>query len=508
MTTPALQQSPAKQSDGMDEEIESCQKKILELIDSVEQGGSETVSNGSDTAQEMAHYYAKMGDLFLARGDKTRAAACYESALHLNPAQWSARMNLLKTRKFVTEDDTAKAFLQGMLAEQPHNATLLNQLGKLHYKLYERSLALDCFERALALEPENADSLYWIAGIQQGIGDRVNAEENYARAARLKPLIKVPADREVPDFSVLLIFAPFAGNTPTEYLMAKQSYEVNIFPLLPQVEPDVDLLKRSGQIVINFVSDADQGYSVLPRVVKLVDELGMPVINPPAKIQKTTREGIAHLLHGIPDCHLAQVVRHTAGESATVEALQKKISFSMPLLARPAGTHGGDKFEKIESLTALEDFIRQEPAVDHYIMEYVDYQSGDGHFRKYRLIFVDDKILPYHLAIGDHWKVHHITTDMSKNEWMQAEEKSFLENPEAVFTPKHYNALRAIQRAVGLDYFGIDCGIDRAGNLVIFEVNASMLVHQKNDAFPYKTPFVEKIKQAFDSMLKKRASGL
>ena len=38
-------------------------------------------------------------------------------------------------------------------------------------------------------------------------------------------------------------------------------------------------------------------------------------------------------------------------------------------------------------------------------------------------------------------------------------------------------ALQAIQQRIGLEYFGIDCGMDRSGNLVVFEVNASMLVH-------------------------------
>ena len=505
--TSASRQTPINQSNGMNE-IELCQQKILELLETVEQEGSEGVSAGSFTAQKIAHYYAKMGDLFLEENEKAKAASCYETALQLNPGQLSARMNLIKTKSFVREDDANIAFLQGMLVEQPNNAELWNRLGKLHYKLYERSLALECFQKTLTIDPENADSLYWIAGIYQGIGEHAIAEENYVRAAKIKPLIKIASERDPPEFSVLMLFAPFAGNTPTEYLMAKQPYEVNIFPLLAQLEPDIEMLQRSAQIVVNFVSDADQGQAVLPRVVKLVEQLDMPVINAPAKIQKTTREGIAEMLHGIPNLRLARVVRQEAGEPATAEALQKKIPFTLPFLARPAGTHGGEKFEVMNSFAELESFIGAEPDVDHYVMEYIDYQSLDGHFRKYRLIFVDDKVLPYHLAIGNHWKVHHITTDMSKNEWMQAEEKAFLEKPEAVFTPKHYEALRTVQKTVGLDYFGIDCGVDSEGNLVVFEVNASMLVHQKNEAFPYKTPFVEKIKQAFDEMLKKRALTL
>lgn len=498
--TMVSQQSSLPTDNGMGE-LEVCRRKILELLETVEKEGGEGVSAGSFTAQKIAHYYARMGDLFLAQDEKAKAASCYESALMLNPAQISARVNLVKTKAFIREDDAAIALLEGMLVEQPNNADLWNRLGKLHYKLYERSQALECFQKALAADPENADSLYWIAGIYQGIGEDTAAQEAYVRAAKIKPLIKIAADRDPPEFTALMLFAPFAGNTPTEYLMVKQPYEVNILPLLKQVEPDAEKLKHGGQIVVNFVSDADQGKAVLPRVVKLVRELGLPTINPPEKIQKTTREGVAQMLCGIPDVKLARVVRLAAGEAFD----EKKIPFPAPLLARPAGTHGGEKFEFINSMPELQKFIGEEPEVDHYVMEYVDYQSPDSHFRKYRMIFIDGEVFPYHLAIGNHWKVHHITTDMSKNEWMQAEEKAFLEKPEAVFAPKHYAAFNAVYKAIGLDYFGIDCGLDRAGNLVVFEVNASMLVHQKNEAFPYKAPFVEKIKQAFDAMLKKCA---
>jgi glutathione synthase/RimK-type ligase-like ATP-grasp enzyme len=70
------------------------------------------------------------------------------------------------------------------------------------------------------------------------------------------------------------------------------------------------------------------------------------------------------------------------------------------------------------------------------------------------------------------------------------------------FTPGHYQALHAIRQAVDLGYFGIDCGLDASGNLVVFEVNASMLVHEGNEKFPYKDPFVQKIRTAFHDMLR------
>jgi hypothetical protein len=95
---------------------------------------------------------------------------------------------------------------------------------------------------------------------------------------------------------------------------------------------------------------------------------------------------------------------------------------------------------------------------------------------------------------------------MAHQPWMQQEEAAFLANPATVFHAAHFQALRAIRERIGLDYFGIDCGLDSDGNLLVFEVNASMLVHDDNADFPYKDPFVRVIKTAFDAMLHNRVS--
>jgi hypothetical protein len=58
-----------------------------------------------------------------------------------------------------------------------------------------------------------------------------------------------------------------------------------------------------------------------------------------------------------------------------------------------------------------------------------------------------------------------------------------------------------IRSRIGLDYFGVVCALDREGNRVVFEVNASMLLHDQNPDFSYKDPFVRRIKIAFDPML-------
>jgi len=123
-------------------------------------------------------------------------------------------------------------------------------------------------------------------------------------------------------------------------------------------------------------------------------------------------------------------------------------------------------------------------------------------------MFVGDEILPYHLAIGNQWKVHHLSTDMVNQPWMQREESAFLANPGTVFTAENYQALRTIRERIGLDYFGIDCALDARHDIIVFEVNASMLVHDHNEEFSYKASAVGAIKHAFNAMLQRRVMSV
>lgn len=485
----------AIQSTGDLDTLEACQRRLMELIESARQKGAppDEPINIEPVAKDLAQVYLRMGDLLLEGKDFENAAQCYAAVSQMNPQVFTTDAGLLKYKEFLT----------ALLTQQQNDINLLKLLGDTRRKLKEYDASIECFKRAAALDPADSDSLYSIASIQANMESK-EANESLLRAVKVNPIKKIAAAKSPPDFSLLTIGSPYRCNTPTDYLIENASYEINAFYLIAGEAYDLDRLKKCGIIAFNVIGDADMAQPLLPQAIELADRLSMPVLNHPAKIQKTTRNAIAQLMQEIPDCRevrAARVIRHTAGNPSSAEALEAFVSIQLPLLARPAGTHGGEDFEVIDSFPALEKFIRQKPDIDHYLIEYLDYKSADEHFRKYRFMFIDGKIMPYHLAIGSSWKVHHITTDMDKHPWMQAEEKAFLENPETVFSPAHYEAFRAIHRALGLEYFGIDCGIDRKGNLVIFEVNATMAVHQHNEAFPYKTPFVGKIKLAFNEML-------
>jgi tetratricopeptide (TPR) repeat protein len=448
--------------------------------------------------------WCNLGNVQLQTGKAQEAIALYLHALKINPAHWPSRTNLAQALMSSGQYLLARALLLELAEARPQDGQVRHQLGKACFELNDAA-ALSHFQAAIALNPTDADSLYWIGGLRQHMGDLDGAQAAYARAAQIKPLIRRQAVKSPPDFRLLAIYAPFAGNTPAEFLFEDAAYDRDTLALLGAAEVDAALL-GDVQLVVNLISDADQAVTVLPSAARLVAKLGKPVINDPDKVGRTTRDAIANLLPGIPACRVPRILRLEGGALVSAASLASTLPFSFPVLARPAGTHGGDDFEKIESPAELTAFLAGRPQSDHYIIEYADYASADGHFRKYRFIFIDEEILPYHLAIGNGWKVHHGSTDMANQPWMQREEAAFLANPGAVFDASHFEALQEIQRRIGLDYFGIDCALDASGNLIVFEVNASMLVHCDNAQFPYKDPHVRAIKRAFEGMLRKRAA--
>ncbi|MDR3494282.1 MAG: tetratricopeptide repeat protein [Ancalomicrobiaceae bacterium] len=401
----------------------------------------------------------------------------------------------------------ARALLAELPADALADPALACEIGRLLAMLGDADAARPHLERALADNPDDTDALYWLASVEQNADNLAAAEAAYVRALARAPFIRKPAAISPPAFTVLALYAPFAGNTPTEFMFEAAPYEVRTVALVPSAAYDAASLGEGCNLLVNLVSDADQGATILPTAQALADTLGLPVINHPLRIDRTTRERTADVLAGLADARLPRAARFAAGTPADVILAAAETAFRWPLLARPAGTHGGDDFDKLSMPEELAAFVARHGSNDIYLIEFADYRSDDGHYRKYRFIFVEDAIFPYHLAIGDDWKVHHVRTEMDRTPWMQEEEAAFLARPGNVFEPRHFSALAGIRARFGLDYFGIDCGLDRDGNLLVFEVNASMLVHQKNETMPYKVPHVAAIKTAFDAMLARRVTA-
>jgi tetratricopeptide (TPR) repeat protein len=398
--------------------------------------------------------------------------------------------------------DEAVRLLEPLVDDVHESAAAVHQkLGLAHVCANRKALALKHFERAHELAPDDAQTLHVIANLQQALGQDKEADVSFRRALALKPLVMIPAAASPPDFRVLFLFAPGAGNTPFRYLIDGARFESNVLSVVNDFDYDVDRLRSYADVVVNLVSDVDQGRDVLALVQALGQGIGKRVINPPQSISLTGRATISTRLAGTPGCLVPQTQILSPAQLRLALESTGSAALTFPLLLRPAGTHGGKDFEKLEDADAVDAFVRDHPSHAFYVTPFVDYRSRDGKFRKYRFIYVGDEIFPYHLAIDGRWKVHHATTPMAAFPWMQDEERAFLADPWHVFGSAQQAALRSIRETIALDYFGIDCALMPNGDVLVFEVNASMLVHDSNQQFAYRKPAVERIKRAFHSLL-------
>lgn len=432
------------------------------------------------------------------------AATAYRQALAQRPRFVEALNNLSVVLVKLGRPVEAEAVSRQAIAIEPRLPASHYNLGDALREGGRAQDAIAAYRQALALRPGDADARIAIGNILLSQGQAAEAEILFHEAQRLRPLTRRPAAKAKPDFSALLLIAPGAANTPVDYLTGDAPYDGHVVALMPGVEYDLELLRAKGDVVINLVSDVDRDGGILPLATDLIARIGRPTVNHPDRIRSTGRDAIAARLAGIAGCRVPRTERLTAASLAGAVGAASLTGFPLPLLIRPGGAHGGAELEKIDAAEAVAAFASRHPAPVYYATEYVDFGSADGYFRKYRLIFVDGEIFPYHLAIDSQWKVHHFRTDMANQEWMRAEEEAFLRDPGRIFDAERMAALRATQAEIGLDYFGIDCAIDRQGLVVVFEVNATMLVHGETGVFAYKQPYIARIKRAFEAMLAKR----
>ena len=298
---------------------------------------------------------------------------------------------------------------------------------------------------------------------------------------------------------MLLLAAAGYGNVPVRYLLPSQT-NTRIECFIEYAAPAPCL--PAHDVVFNAVGDPDVEEPLFVASCDFIDSSGKPWLNHPAKVSQTRRDRLPSLLHGIPDIELPPVRR--LRDLAAAETAMAESGIGFPLLLRPAASHGGDGLARVDTHGGLR-LIDPQGADPWYLCPFRDYRSADGYWRKYRMIFVDRAPHPYHLAISAHWLVHYATANMLSDPAKCAEELRFLEDPAAVLGTRAMAAIRAIGKRLDLDYAGVDFTLLPDGRVLVFEANATMLVHPEPPGpFAFKNRFVDRILAAFESLLTSR----
>ena len=144
------------------------------------------------------------------------------------------------------------------------------------------------------------------------------------------------------------------------------------------------------------------------------------------------------------------------------------------MLLRSPGFHTGRHFVHVASLAAAEEAAESLAGEELLAIQYLDARGVDGMARKYRVMFIDGRLYPLHLALSADWKVHYFSADMAQDESFREEERRFLSNMPGVLGARAMRALEAIAAALDLEYAGVDFALSPDGSVLLFEANATM----------------------------------
>ena len=421
------------------------------------------------------------------------AAESIDQALLLKPDYADAHNNRGVIYKNQKQFDAAIHSYQEALRCQPRFAMALFNLGTVHFTRKEYALAKPLYEQSLALDPSATEPHQTLAFMAMEDGQLEQAQAHWDAAYQNQHFFFEEAQN--PRKTILVLWSAGTGNVPVEHLWPNHTF-TRICAVMEYVTDTEMQHLPHCDVVFNAIGDRDSMDGNEAAVRRFLAHNHRPFLNHPDAVFRTARDTMPALFASIPDVVCPPTLRQSTDRFK--DAVGQCAALEFPLIVRPGGSHGGSHLVKLDHPDQLQALALFNARV-YYATRYVDYRSADGYFRKYRMIFVARKCYPYHLAIGKHWVVHYETADMNAIEWKLREERAFLENPRAALGDRAMDAVQAIGQAMDLDYCGIDFSLLPDGQVLVFEANATMLVHGEAADSPlaHKNPFVAQI---FDAL--------
>ena len=361
--------------------------------------------------------------------------------------------------------------------------------------------AREHYAAALALAPDHPDAHQGMANLLQDLGEEDAAEGHRQRSYQARAITTLPYRGEGPPRRVLLLVSAVGGNIPTRFLLDDTIFAVSV--LAVEAHTAATILPPH-ELVLNAVGDADLSAQALDAADAVLTRTAAPVINAPSRVRLTGRASNARRLAGLPGVVTPRLVVAPRGEVASAAE-----AFGYPLLLRSPGFHTGRYFQRVETSGELAAVAAGLPGRELMMIEFLDARGSQGRSRKYRVMTIAGQLYPLHLAGSADWKVHYFTADMAERPDLRAEEAAFLNDMPGVLGPVAMAGLARIAEALGLDYAGVDFGLNARGEILLFEANATMVVNppDPDPRWDYRRAAVERILSAARAMLIARADG-
>jgi glutathione synthase/RimK-type ligase-like ATP-grasp enzyme len=261
-------------------------------------------------------------------------------------------------------------------------------------------------------------------------------------------------------------------------------------------------------VAFNAIGESEASHATLLQLQERLQAWPRPVLNQPQLIANTSREAAFELLGAIPGVVMPATVRATrntlnllARGDLTVPTIVHDADF--PIIIRPVDSHAGRDLDKLDGPEDLAKYLAKTTDESFFLSRFIDYRNPDGAFRKYRIVLIGGRPFAVHMGISAHWMIHYLNAGMTESADKRLEEERWMLNFDEGFAKRHATALSAIAQAIGLDFLIIDCGETADGHLLLFEIDASAIIHAMDpvDVFPYKLPQMRKLFEGFRAML-------
>lgn len=279
--------------------------------------------------------------------------------------------------------------------------------------------------------------------------------------------------------------------------LPRQRFATELIYLQPgQKEP----AKLRPGAILNHIGDADICSLALEAARQIVRKTGRPCFNHPDAIARTTRDRVAEALQGISGLEVPKTIRIAAPSAAELREAVARAGLEYPILVRVAGTHGGISMVKLDDPNAVDeiDTLERSTRSALYATEFRDFAGPDGHYRKFRIVMVGDDMFLRQMIVGDSWLIHaRRRASDTRGEELEVF-SSFKDKHAARLEP----IFREIAKRLDLDFFGVDCAIDEAGTVTLFEANACMkILEQTQKTSNIKAQTIAEIQKSVERLL-------
>jgi len=432
----------------------------------------------------------------LARYDAAKYA--YADVLKRDAANFGALTNLGSLLHLHGQYVVARALYTKAVVEHPDEPMGYVNLGNILFEDGENAVAEATYLAGLRVRGDYSNLHFALSEYYRQTGDHDSALK-HRQLAFVKPIVLVsPYFGKSEPVDILLLLAAHGGNVVTHPFF--NNSVVRLYTLVAEgYQPWLELPPH--HIVFNGIGDVDRSLEPLRVARDIVARSGAPVINHPDAVLASSRASVTERLakiSGVIAPRTLVLPRH----AVTSDELTKR-GFTFPLLLRSPGHHTGNHFAWVQTPLALDAVRDTLPGLELIVIEYLDGRGADEMYRKYRVLFIGGKLYPLHLAISPHWKVHYFSADMADRADHRAEEAVFLADMPSVLGARGMASLETIADTMALDYGGIDFGRDAAGNLLLYEANATMAVFPPapDEHFAYRRPTFERVIEAIRGLV-------